>query len=94
MTFYEQQCASSISGQGFNPRYSSILGQGLSPCFSCPKVRELSETLNKSIMLMERLKDAETLADSLRETIDAKDEQIKFLSEYIKSGGTKIFEDC
>lgn len=82
MPFYEQQCA--VGSSGF----------GLSPCLSCPKVRELSETLNKSIMLMERLKDAEKLADSLQETIDAKDEQIKFLSEYIKSGGSKIFEGC
>lgn len=82
MTFYEQQCASSISGQG------------LSPCFSCIKDRQLSEVLNQSIMLMERLKDAEKLAASLQETIEAKDEQIKFLSEYIKSGGTKIFDDC
>lgn len=82
MTFCEQQCA------------VGSLGLGLSPCFSCFKDRELSETLNTSIMLMARLKDAETLAESLQKTIDAKDEQIKFLSEYIKSGGTKIFEDC
>ena len=58
MTFYEQQCA--VGG----------LGLGLNPCFSCIKDRQLSEVLNQSIMLMERLKDAEKLAASLQETID------------------------